>query len=119
MTRRHPLLPFNVILMSGIVPSDWCIGLIKPLFENKGSTDNPDNYRGITLLSCIGKLFTATINAWFSLYLDAAELFGEEQAGFREGYSTMDHIFVLSSLVDWYLFHKKSLLCIHRLQKGF
>ena len=38
------------------------MGTIIPLYKNKGSRMDPDNYRGITLLSCVGKLFTAAIN---------------------------------------------------------
>ena len=44
---------FNVVLDSGIVPTEWCIGIIIPIFKNKGVDTNPDNYRGISLLSCL------------------------------------------------------------------
>ena len=53
---------FNVILDSGIIPSDWTIGIIKPLYKNKGDINDINNYRGITRLSCLGKLFTSVIN---------------------------------------------------------
>ena len=53
---------FNVVLDSGIVPTEWCIGVIIPIFKNKGENTNPDNYREITLLSCLGKLFTSVLN---------------------------------------------------------
>ena len=102
---------FNIVLQTGIVPTDWCIGLIKPLYKKKGSIDDPDNYRGITLLSCIGKLFTACLNERLSSYLESAGIMGEEQAGFREGYSTLDHIFVLHSLIEQYLFKHKRIYC--------
>ena len=61
---------FNLVLNTGIVPTDWCIGIVVPLYKNKGSIDDPDNYRGITLLSCLGKLFTAAINARLTSYLE-------------------------------------------------
>ena len=35
----------------------------------------------------------------------------EEQAGFRKGYNTIDHIFNLKCLVDMYLHRKKQLFC--------
>ena len=38
-------------------------------------------------------------------------LLGEEQAGFRSGYSTIDHIFTLHTLVDLYLYKKERLYC--------
>ena len=61
---------------------------------NKGSIDEPDNYRGITLLSCTCKLFTACLNSRLSLCVND-DILGREQAGFREGYSTIDHIIII------------------------
>ena len=86
--------------------------MIKPIFKRKGSPDDPDNYRGITLLSCVAKLFTACINARLTNYIESTGQLGEEQAGFREGYSTLDHIFVLHSLVNLYLHRKKRIYCL-------
>ncbi|XP_068247977.1 uncharacterized protein [Palaemon carinicauda] len=61
--------------------------IIKPIFKKKGSPDNPDNYRGITLQSCGAKLFTACVNKRLTDYIDSTGQLGEEQAGFREEYS--------------------------------
>ena len=36
--------------------------MIFPIYKIKGDAGNPDNYRGITILSCFGKLFTAALN---------------------------------------------------------
>ena len=60
--RNVLVILFNIILNSGIIPSDWCISLISPLYKNTGPKDEANNYRGISLISCIGKLFTALIN---------------------------------------------------------
>ena len=43
---------FNLILFSDKAPDEWSIGTIKPIFKQKGSCDDPHNYRGITILSC-------------------------------------------------------------------
>ena len=61
--------------------------MIYPLYESKGSVNDPNNYRGITLLSCTGKLFIACLNKRISYYASDTIL-GEEQAGFRKGYRT-------------------------------
>ena len=53
---------FNIILQTGIVPESWLNGVIIPIYKNKGDSSLPENYRPITILSCLGKLFTAIIN---------------------------------------------------------
>ena len=52
---------FNIVFNSGYFPSSWSDGIIIPLHK-KGSTQNVGNYRGITLLSTLGKLFTRVLN---------------------------------------------------------
>ena len=102
---------FNLVLYTGLIPTDWCIGTIKPLFKNKGSTKDPHNYRGITILSCFGKLFTSVLNNRIKKYLDDSQTLGPEQAGFRQNHSTIDHIFTLFGLIDILLAKKKRLYC--------
>ena len=111
---------FNLILDNGIFPSAWTIGVIRPIFKNKGNRENPNNYRGITILSCFGKLFTNILNRRLNTFLDNLDVIGNEQAGFRKGYSTNDHIFTLYSLIEILLRHKKRLYCAFLdLEKAF
>ena len=94
---------FNIVFHSGIVPDNWSEGYICPIYKNKGNPNDVDNYRGITILSCYGKLFTCILNNRLHTYLENSGLMCEEQAGFRKGYSTTDHIFILKCLIDLYL----------------
>ena len=55
---------FNEIFKSGSYPSEWAKAIIQPIHK-KGDTTNPDNYRGISLLSCVSKLYTSVINSRF------------------------------------------------------
>ena len=102
---------FNVILACGKLPKAWAIGYISPIYKGKGATEDPDNYRGITIVSCFGKLFTSVLNQRISLFLENNNMLGVEQAGFRKGQSTIDHIFTLHCLIDVYLRKKKKLYC--------
>jgi hypothetical protein len=102
---------FNIVLDTGIIPSDWTIGTIVPIYKKKGDINNPDNYRGITLLSCVGKLFTTLLNARLNDYLEQNKLLGEEQTGFRAGYSTLDHVFTLNCLIESAQNRGKRLYC--------
>ena len=94
---------FNVILKTGIIPSEWSISFISPIYKNKGEKSDPNNYRGISIISCLGKLFTALINERLTKFADINDIIGEEQAGFRAGYSTQDHIFTLHAIIESYL----------------
>ena len=102
---------FNLIVDTGIIPPSWTIGLITPIYKRKGDINDPDNYRGIALLSCLGKVFIMTINGRLDSYLEETQLLGEEQAGFREEYSTFDHIFLLHCIIELALSQKKRLYC--------
>ena len=76
--------------------------------------NDPDNYRGITVLSCSGKLFTSVINDRIHSFLETSDILGTEQSGFRKGQSTMDHVFALHCLIDVYLQRKKEvILCVY------
>ena len=105
------VLIFNIVLETGLIPSDWTIGIIKALYKNKGNINDVNNYRGITLLSCIGKLFTSVINTRLYTYLTHMNILGSEQAGFRPNHSTLDHIFALQILTNFYIQDKKQLFC--------
>ena len=59
---------FNLILDCGVIPTNWCLGIIMPLYKNKGSVNDPDNYRGITLLSFFSKLFTSALNYRITIF---------------------------------------------------
>ena len=47
---------FNGILKTSEIIPEWTVGMITPIFK-KGSKSDPNNYRGISLLSCFGKFF--------------------------------------------------------------
>ena len=42
---------FNAILKCGHIPETWSSGWIVPIYKNKGNKDDPNNYRGISLIN--------------------------------------------------------------------
>ena len=102
---------FNAVFNGGVIPESWTLGVIKPIYKNKGSPQNPENYRPISLLSCLGKLFTCIINNRLKKYADETNLINETQAGFRKNFSTADNIFILKSLIDIVQSNKKKMYC--------
>ena len=95
---------FNLILKTDNVPAQWTIGKIKPVYKNKGDSLDPGNYRPITILNCLGKLFTAVLNNRLCKFLEDNNLLSENQAGFWKHHSTRDHIFTLYSLIELYTY---------------
>ena len=57
------------------------------------------------------KLFTSLINQRLSKFLDSNSLLGEEQAGFPDGYSTIDHTLTLNLIIEYLLSKHKRLYC--------
>ena len=102
---------FNHILDSGCYPKTWTEGIIIPIHK-KGSISDVNNYRGITLLSCLSKLFTTVLNKRVEGFCEENNFISDAQFGFRKGYSTTDAIFVLHSLIQNFLFNNKRLYVI-------
>ena len=100
-----------MILDTGNIPESWLIGVIKPLYKNKGDPALPENYRPITILSCMGKLFTAMLNTRLNTFLEVNNILNETQCGFRASYSTTDNIFVIHALIEYLRVRKLKLFC--------
>ena len=61
---------------------------------------DPGNYRGITLLNVVGKLYTKIINTHLMIWLDTHSKLHTCQAGFRGGRSCVDHIYSLVQTIQ-------------------
>ena len=101
---------FNKIFDLGYFPEEWSESYIIPLHK-KGSINDVGNYRGITLLSVLGKLFTRVLNNRLSDWAENYFVLIEAQAGFRPCMSTTDNIFVLHGLITHLLNEGKKLYC--------
>ena len=90
---------FNHLFHLTTFPECWSKGMIVPVYK-KGDTDVPSNYRPITLLSAISKLFTRTLCKRISKWATENFIFTEAQFGFRPSYSTTDTCFTLYLLIN-------------------
>ena len=77
---------FTKSLKCGIFPANLKLAKISPIFKGKGSRSDPDNYRPISVLSVIERLFEKLIHQ--QLYSYIKHLLSETQSGFKKGYST-------------------------------
>lgn len=79
-----------------------------------------DNYRGITISSCLGKIFAGVMNKRLINFLSINDVLCENQAGFRPKFRTTDHIFVLSSIIRYFKKkHRPLFTCFIDLSKAY
>ena len=100
---KHALLHhLHVLLLlcwkEGTVPQDMRDANIVTLYKNKGDRSDCNNYRGISLLSVVGKVFARV--ALTKLQILAERTLPESQCGFRTGRSTIDMIFSVRQLQE-------------------
>ena len=77
--------------------------------HKKGSSTNPTNFRGITLLSTLGKLFTRIINYRYNDWAESYRIYVESQYGFRSGRGTTDCLFILHNAINNFIDSGKEL----------
>ena len=52
---------FNVLIQYGVYSDSWKVGVIIPIFKNKGSKMDANNYRPVTLLNSLSKILEKAI----------------------------------------------------------
>lgn len=100
---------FNNVLNSSTFPKIWNSGLIKTIYKKKGDPSLPTNYRGITLNSCLSKLFTSVLQNRLVKFLEENNILNDEQFGFRSNLRTTDNLFIFKQILHKYFSNKQKL----------
>uniref|UniRef100_A0AAQ4Q947 Reverse transcriptase domain-containing protein n=1 Tax=Gasterosteus aculeatus aculeatus TaxID=481459 RepID=A0AAQ4Q947_GASAC len=108
---------FNIAWKSGIVPKEWQTGVVVPLFKKRDQRVCA-NYRGITLLSLPGKVYSKVLERRVRLIVKPR--IKEGQCGFHPGRGTMDQLFTLSRIMEraWEYAHPVY-MCFVDLEKAY
>lgn len=93
--RLHILL--QTIRRTEQVPTAWKKAIVIPIHK-KGDSRECKNYRGISLLSIVGKIFTKIIQSRLQKHREQTSR--EEQAGFRPYRGCTDQIFAIRQLME-------------------
>ena len=111
---------FNKILDSSIYPSSWKLDILTPLHKS-GDKSDTNNFRGIAVSSCFGKLFNKMLQKRFEKLAQKNHFISPSQGSGKAGSRTADHLLVLRFLVDKYVLGqgKKLYSCFVDLQKAF
>jgi hypothetical protein len=109
---------FKVILKTGIYPKSWKESFTIPIYK-PGDKNDPNNYRGVSLINCLPKIFNTILNNRLIKIIE--DQLGNSLFGFRENHRTADSIFFLQSLINKYIHKnkKKIYACFVDLRKAF
>ena len=79
------------------IPEEWTEGIICPIFK-KGDRRLCNNYRPITLLNVVYKIFAILLHNRICTVVE--HKIGEYQMGFRPNRSTIDNIFIIHQIYE-------------------
>ena len=100
---------FNASISTGVYPDHLKIARVTPIFK-KGSKDDPGNYRPISVLSTVNKIFERILHNRLYKYLTKFNILYEYQFGFREGHSTTQALVDITDRIKFAI-DKKELTC--------
>ena len=90
---------FNNCLKDSCFPDCWKVSSVVPVFKNVGERSTAKNYRPVSLLSVVRKVFEKLINNRIVDHVEKCSLFSDFQYGFRSSRSTADLLTVVSNRI--------------------
>jgi hypothetical protein len=86
----------NFSCKHGIFPEFWKLSHIVPIFKS-GDPENIENYRGISIISCLPKMFEKIV--YDLIYPRVSSIIAPEQHGFMKGRSITTNL--ASQVLNW------------------
>ena len=97
---------FDCLYSNGIFPERWKTNIIIPVHKG-GDKEDPNNYRGISLMSVLGKLFSMILLERIQRWVEDICPLSQSQFGFRKGFRSSDNVFILHTIVSKYLSRRR------------
>ena len=88
----------NKSMEEGIIPSDWKLANVSPIFK-KGKKTDPGNYRPVSLTSVVCKIMESIVRDHFIQHFQGSCLFSDHQHGFMNGRSCLTNL--ITVLDSW------------------
>ena len=90
---------FNKCLKESCFPGCWKVLSVVPVFKNVGERFTAKNYRPVSLLSVVSKVFEKLVNNRIVDHLEKHGLFSDFQYGIRSSRSTADLLTVVADSI--------------------
>lgn len=99
---------FNMSLYKGQVPSDWKYARVTPIYKGKGAQTDACNFRPISVIGHIAKLFEKEVQSQLVNYLIKYDMITLDQSAYRQFHSTVT---CLHTSIDEWLQNIEDKLC--------
>lgn len=117
---REYTIIFNNALNHCYFPKDWKIAKVLPIIKSNKPTNQPTNYRPISLTPCISKVFEAIIGNSIDNFTSSQNIISNFQFGFRYNHSTNHAINKLLNDINIHIHNNKIVAaCLIDLEKAF
>ena len=90
---------FNQSLLTGIFPDEWKSARVTALYTNSAKRNDPTNYRPISVIPVVAKIFERVVYDQLYHYLTENCILSRYQSGLRSLHSTV--IALLEALDSW------------------
>jgi len=91
---------FNRCLTASSFPRDWKNSTITPVYKGSGAPSDPSNYRPISILNGVGKVYEHLVSKQFYQFVEDNDILSSNQYGFRRNRSTTDNLIRLTSSIQ-------------------
>ena len=102
----------NKIFLNCEYPKQWQSAIVLSFPKPGKPTTIEENYRPISLTSCVSKLMEKIINIRLSIVLESSKLIPDNQFGFRRMHSTIDALNKFTTDINNALDNKQQMLCV-------
>lgn len=89
----------NLCFSSSVIPKEWKLSTVTPVYKGSGSSALLTNYRPISVINNFGKIFEKCLKDRIVDFLENNELLNATQFGFRQNKGTEDAVFELIKFV--------------------
>jgi transcription elongation factor Elf1 len=91
------------------------------IYKGKGCTNEPEHYRGISLLSVLGMIFLVILSGRLRDWLVNHEVLSIFQTGFVRGKRTLENVFIIKTIAEKYFREERGRIywCFVNFEKAF
>ena len=79
---------FNLTFTHGLIPKDWKVARVSPVYKKSGVVNNASNYRPISVLGFLAKLIEKDVQCQLMSYLIVNDFITLDQSAYKKFHST-------------------------------